>query len=157
MKAVLANVPSAEAALDFCMKAIEAAGFRPGVDVGIGLDCAATEFFKEGNYVYEGEGKTRSSEEQAKYLAKLATDYPILSIEDGMPEDDWAGWKTLTDLIGNRRQLVGDDCSSPTSSASATASPGHRQLDPGQGQPDRHRSPKPSPPSIWRSAPATAR
>ncbi len=103
------NLPSAEAALDFCMKAIEAAGFKPGVDVGLGLDCAATEFFKDGNYVYEGEGKTRSSDEQAKYLAKLATDYPILSIEDGMSEDDWAGWKALTDLIGTKRQLVGDD------------------------------------------------
>ena len=103
------NLPSAEAALDFCMKAIEAAGFKPGVDVGLGLDCAATEFFKDGKYVYEGEGKTRSSEEQAKYLAKLATDYPILSIEDGMSEDDWDGWKALTDLIGTKRQLVGDD------------------------------------------------
>ena len=103
------NLPSAEAALDFCMKAIEAAGFKPGVDVGLGLDCAATEFFKDGNYVYTGEGKTRSSQEQAQYLAKLATDYPILSIEDGMSEDDWDGWKALTDLIGTKRQLVGDD------------------------------------------------
>ena len=103
------NLPSAEAALDFCMKAIEAAGFKPGVDVALGLDCAATEFFKDGKYVYSGEGKTRSSDEQAKYLAKLATDYPILSIEDGMSEDDWAGWKALTDLIGAKRQLVGDD------------------------------------------------
>jgi len=103
------NLPSAEAALDFCMKAIEAAGFKPGVDVGIGLDCAATEFFKDGKYVYAGEGKTRTSDEQAKYLAKLANDYPILSIEDGMSEDDWAGWKALTDLIGAKRQLVGDD------------------------------------------------
>ena len=103
------NLPSAEAALDFCMKAIEAAGFKPGVEIALGLDCASTEFFKGGKYVYEGEGKTRTSDEQAHYLAKLATDYPILSIEDGMSEDDWAGWKTLTELIGAKRQLVGDD------------------------------------------------
>src|SRR5579863_3443047 len=99
------NLPSAEAALDFCLKAIEAAGFKPGVDVMLGLDCAATEFFKDGKYVYSGEGKTRTSDEQARYLAKLAEDYPIMSIEDGMSEDDWAGWKALTDLIGAKRQL----------------------------------------------------
>jgi enolase len=103
------NLPSAEAALDFCLKAIEAAGYKPGVDIVLGLDCAATEFFKNGAYVYEGEGKTRSIEEQARYLAKLAEDYPIASIEDGMSEDDWEGWKILTELIGAKRQLVGDD------------------------------------------------
>jgi enolase len=103
------NLPSAEAALDFCLKAIETAGFKPGQDVALGLDCAATEFFKNGAYVYEGEGKTRSIEEQALYLARLADAYPIVSIEDGMAEDDWIGWKTLTDLLGKKRQLVGDD------------------------------------------------
>jgi len=103
------NLPSAEAALDFVMKAIEAAGFKPGKDVLIGLDCASTEFFKDGAYHYEGEGVTRSIEEQARYLAKLVGDYPIASIEDGMAEDDWAGWKLVTDLIGARCQLVGDD------------------------------------------------
>ena len=103
------NLPSAEAALDFCLKAIEAAGFKPGDDMVLGLDCAASEFFKDGKYVYEGEGKTRSVEEQVEYLAKLQGAYPILSIEDGMAEQDWAGWKLLTDKIGGKCQLVGDD------------------------------------------------
>jgi enolase len=103
------NLPSAEAALDFCLRAVEAAGFKPGQDFALGLDCAATEFFKNGVYVYEGEKKTRSIEEQAHYLAKLAEAYPIASIEDGMSEDDWIGWKILTDLLGKKRQLVGDD------------------------------------------------
>jgi enolase len=103
------NLPSAEAALDFVMKAIEAAGYKPGEDVVLALDCAATEFFKNGAYVYEGEGTTRDPEAQAKYLAKLVADYPIMSIEDGMAEDDWEGWKALTDLIGGKCQLVGDD------------------------------------------------
>jgi enolase len=103
------NLPSAEAALEFCVKAIEAAGFKPGDDIGLGLDCAASEFFKDGAYVYSGEGKTRSIEEQVQYLGKLADSYPILSIEDGMAEQDWAGWKLLTEKLGARRQLVGDD------------------------------------------------
>ncbi len=103
------NLPSAEAALDFCMKAIEQAGFKPGQDVALALDCASTEFFKKGAYHYEGEGKVRSIEEQVDYLAKLAAAYPIISIEDGMAEDDWAGWKLLTDKIGKTCQLVGDD------------------------------------------------
>ena len=103
------NLPSAEAALDFCVKAIEAAGFKPGVDLALALDPAASEFFKHGKYVYEGEGKTRSVEEQVEYLAKLQGAYPILSIEDGMAEQDWVGWKLLTDKIGGKRQLVGDD------------------------------------------------
>ena len=96
------NLPSAEAALDFVMKAIEKAGYKPGEDVVLALDCASTEFFKDGAYVYEGEGKTRSIEEQAKYLAELVARYPIVSIEDGMAEDDWEGWKLLTDLIGEQ-------------------------------------------------------
>jgi enolase len=103
------NLKSAQAALDFIMGSIEKAGFAPGEQVAIGLDCAATEFFKDGNYVYEGEKKTRDPKAQAKYLAKLAADYPIVSIEDGMSEDDWEGWKILTDLIGRKVQLVGDD------------------------------------------------
>jgi enolase len=103
------NLPSAEAALDFVMKSIEQAGFKPGTDMFLALDCAATEFFKDGKYVYEGEGKTRSIKEQAEYLAKLAKDYPIISIEDGLSEDDWDGWKQVTDLIGKKTQLVGDD------------------------------------------------
>jgi enolase len=103
------NLPSAEAALDFCMKAIEKAGFKPGTDVHLALDCAATEFFKGGKYVYSGEGKTRSIDEQVAYLAKLVGAYPIVSIEDGMSEDDWEGWKKLTLAIGDTCQLVGDD------------------------------------------------
>ncbi|MGL5734990.1 MAG: phosphopyruvate hydratase, partial [Beijerinckiaceae bacterium] len=103
------NLSSAEAALDFVMKAIEKAGFKPGKDVHLALDCAATEFFKDGNYVYEGEGKTRSPKEQAAYLASLVKNYPIVSIEDGMSVDDWAGWKMVTDAVGGQCQLVGDD------------------------------------------------
>ncbi len=103
------NLPSAEAGLDFVMKAVEQAGYKPGKDVYLALDCAATEFFKKGVYDYAGEGKKRSIAEQAKYLAKLAKDYPILSIEDGMSEDDWDGWAQVTKLIGKTHQLVGDD------------------------------------------------
>jgi enolase len=103
------NLKSAQAGLDFVMASIEAAGYKPGEDVAIALDCAATEFFKDGAYVYEGEKKTRDPKAQAKYLAKLAADYPIISIEDGMAEDDWDGWKALTDLCGDKVQLVGDD------------------------------------------------
>jgi enolase len=103
------NLPSAEAALDFVMDAIAKAGFKAGDDMVIALDCAATEFFKDGAYVYEGESRSRSGDEQAAYLAKLVADYPILSIEDGMSEDDWAGWKAVTDRIGDKCQLVGDD------------------------------------------------
>jgi enolase len=103
------NLPSADAALDFVMNAIGKAGYKAGSDVVIGLDCASTEFFKDGKYVYEGEGKTRSISEQAKYLADLVARYPIVTIEDGMSEDDMDGWKELTDLVGKKCQLVGDD------------------------------------------------
>src|SRR5712691_1131874 len=103
------NLPSADAALGFVMKAIETAGYKPGEDVVLALDCASTEFFKNGTYDYAGEGKKRSSDEQARYLAELLARYPIASIEDGMAEDDFAGWKLLTDLIGRKCQLVGDD------------------------------------------------
>jgi enolase len=103
------NLQSADAALDLVMKAIESAGYKAGKDVVLALDPASTEFFKDGAYRYEGEGKTRSPEAQAKYLAELVSRYPIVSIEDGMAEDDFAGWKMLTDLIGDKCQLVGDD------------------------------------------------
>ncbi|MGJ4885265.1 MULTISPECIES: phosphopyruvate hydratase [unclassified Bradyrhizobium] len=103
------NLPSADAALDFVMSAIGKAGYTAGEDVMLALDCAATEFFKDGKYVYEGENKSRSRSEQAKYLADLVARYPIASIEDGMSEDDMDGWKELTDLIGHKCQLVGDD------------------------------------------------
>jgi enolase len=103
------NLASAEDALDFVMKAIEQAGYRPGEDVYLALDCAATEFFKKGAYHYEGESKTRKRDQQVSYLAKLVKAYPIVSIEDGMAEDDWEGWKALTEAVGARCQLVGDD------------------------------------------------
>ncbi|RYX92402.1 MAG: phosphopyruvate hydratase [Bradyrhizobiaceae bacterium] len=103
------NIGSAEAALDFVMSAISKAGYKPGDDVMLALDCASTEFFKDGAYVYGGENKTRSISEQAKYLAQLVANYPIVSIEDGMSEDDMDGWKEVTDLIGKKCQLVGDD------------------------------------------------
>jgi enolase len=103
------NLPSAKAALDFIMKSVELAGYTAGEDVFLALDCAATEFYKFGNYAYEGEGKSRGREEQVRYLETLAVSYPIISIEDGMAEDDWEGWKQLTDAIGARCQLVGDD------------------------------------------------
>ncbi len=103
------NLPSAEAALDFVMQAIEAAGFKTGSEIALALDCAATEFFKDGAYHYEGEGRTRDIAAQVDYLAELVGKYPIVSIEDGMSEDDWEGWKLLTDKVGARCQLVGDD------------------------------------------------
>ena len=103
------NLTSADAALEFIMSAIGKAGYKAGGDVMLALDCAATEFFKDGAYVYGGEKKTRARSEQAKYLADLAARYPIVSIEDGMSEDDMEGWKELTDLIGGKCQLVGDD------------------------------------------------
>ncbi len=103
------NLKSADEALGFIMKSIEKAGYKPGGDVMLALDCAATEFFKDGKYHLEGEGKTLDPGQMAKYLADLVARYPIISIEDGMSEDDWAGWKALTELVGKRCQLVGDD------------------------------------------------
>jgi enolase len=96
-------------ALDFIEKAVDAAGYKLGEDVLLALDCAASEYFKDGSYRMLGEGKTLSSAENADFLAGLATEYPIASIEDGMAEDDWAGWKLLTGKLGDRVQLVGDD------------------------------------------------
>ena len=103
------DLKSAEAALDLIVEAIAKAGYKPGGNVWLALDPAASEFYKDGAYVYSGEGMTRSKKEQAQYLADLAKRYPIASIEDGMAEDDWEGWKIVTDLIGNKIQLVGDD------------------------------------------------
>jgi len=103
------NIASTTEALDFIMSSIEAAGYTPGDDVMLALDCAATEYYKDGAYRMVGEGKTLSSAENAAFLADLAAKYPIFSIEDGMAEDDWEGWKALTDLLGGKVQLVGDD------------------------------------------------
>ncbi|MEQ1615167.1 MAG: phosphopyruvate hydratase [Hyphomicrobiaceae bacterium] len=103
------NLKSADEALGFIMKSIEAAGYKPGHDVMLALDCAATEYFKGGKYHIEGEGKILDSSANAKYLADLVARFPIISIEDGMSEDDWAGWKALTELLGAKCQLVGDD------------------------------------------------
>ena len=103
------NLASAPDALDFIMSSIEQAGYKPGDDVVLALDCAATEFFKGGVYDFEGEGVKRSPAEMADYLADLVARYPIVSIEDGMGEDDFEGWKILTDKIGGKCQLVGDD------------------------------------------------
>ncbi|MDA1155527.1 MAG: phosphopyruvate hydratase [Proteobacteria bacterium] len=102
-------IGSTREALDFIMKAIEKAGYAPGADIYLALDCAATEYYKGGKYEMAGEGASLSSEQNATYLAKLAADYPIISIEDGMAEDDWDGWKLLTEMIGDKVQLVGDD------------------------------------------------
>jgi enolase len=103
------NLPSAEAALDFVLGAVTKAGFKAPDDVVLALDCAASEFFKDGAYRYEGEGRTRSREEQVTYLAQLVARYPIVSIEDGMAEGDVEGWKLLTQRLGGTCQLVGDD------------------------------------------------
>jgi enolase len=103
------NIASTDEAIEFILRSIEAAGYTPGDDVMLALDCAATEFYKAGKYEISGEGKSLSSAEMAEYLADLTRRYPIFSIEDGMAEDDWAGWKALTDLIGDKVQLVGDD------------------------------------------------
>jgi len=103
------NINSTRDALDFILKSIEKAGYKPGEDIYLALDCAATEYFKGGKYELAGEGKSLSSDENVAYLAALVADYPIISIEDGMSEDDWDGWKALTEALGNKVQLVGDD------------------------------------------------
>ncbi len=102
-------VQSAREGLDYIEKAISAAGYTLGDDVLLALDCAASEYFRDGEYRMTGEGKNLPSAENAKFLTDLASNYPIASIEDGMAEDDWAGWKLLTDQLGSRVQLVGDD------------------------------------------------
>ncbi|MCC0074965.1 MAG: phosphopyruvate hydratase [Rhodobacter sp.] len=103
------NLSSTRDALDFILRSIEKAGYRPGEDIYLALDCASTEYFKDGSYVLAGEGKTLSAAENVAYLEALVNDYPIISIEDGCAEDDWDGWKLLTEALGNRCQLVGDD------------------------------------------------
>ena len=103
------NLASTGAVLDFIMKAIESAGHVPGDDVMLALDCASTEYHHDGTYEMKGEGISLSGTEKASYLADLVAGYPIISIEDGMAEDDWDGWKVLTDAVGNKCQLVGDD------------------------------------------------
>ncbi len=103
------NLASTRAALDFIAASVDQAGFKLGTDVVLALDCAATEFFKNGKYEISGEGLSLSPEQMADYLAALVSDYPIKSIEDGMSEDDFVGWKALTDLVGEKCQLVGDD------------------------------------------------
>jgi enolase len=103
------NLASAEKALDFIVQSIEKAGFKPGQDVCLGLDSASTEFFKNGKYHLEGEGKVLDASGMVDFYAKLVAAYPIISIEDGMAEDDWDGWKALTDRLGGKVQLVGDD------------------------------------------------
>ena len=103
------NISSSRAALDFITSAIEKAGFKPGEDIYLALDCAASEYYKERKYEMKGEGISLSSAENVTYLKKLVDDYPIVSIEDGCDEDDWDGWKLLTDTLGDRCQLVGDD------------------------------------------------
>ena len=103
------NLSSATEALEVILQSIEKAGYKPGTDVKLALDCASTEFFKNGSYLMEGEGKTLSSDEMSAFLSDLVARYPIVSIEDGMAEDDWSGWKALTDRVGAKVQLVGDD------------------------------------------------
>jgi enolase len=103
------NISSSRAALDFIVRAIEKAGYKPGEDIYLALDCAASEYCKNGVYELKGEGKSLSSAENVAYLAALVEDYPIISIEDGCDEDDWDGWKLLTETLGDRCQLVGDD------------------------------------------------
>ena len=103
------NLNSARDALDFILKSIEKAGYKPGEDIYLALDCAATEYFKGGKYEMKGEGKSLTVAENVDFLAGLAADYPIISIEDGCSEDDWEGWKMLTDRLGGKIQLVGDD------------------------------------------------
>ena len=103
------NISSTRDALDFILKSIEKAGYKPGSDIYLALDCAATEYYKDGKYEMKGEGKSLTSTENVDYLAALVTDYPIISIEDGMSEDDWDGWNALTARLGDKIQLVGDD------------------------------------------------
>jgi enolase len=103
------NIGSAPEALDFIMQSIEKAGYKPGEDMFLALDCASTEFFKDGKYVLAGEERTLDAGQMAAYLDELVDRYPIISIEDGMAEDDWEGWKTSTELSGKKCQLVGDD------------------------------------------------
>ena len=121
------------------MAAIEAAGFMPGKDVYLALDVAATELFGEGRYFLKGEKRSLTSEQMTAYYAELVASYPIFSIEDGMSEDDWDGWRVLTERLGKRVQLVGDDLFvTNVARLKQGIDQKHRQCHPGQGQPDRH-------------------
>jgi len=103
------NIASTREALDFILQSIDAAGYKPGVEIMLALDCASTEYFKDGSYVLAGEGKTLTPDENVAYLEALVNDFPIISIEDGCAEDDWDGWVALTKALGDKVQLVGDD------------------------------------------------
>ncbi|MDD9333825.1 MAG: phosphopyruvate hydratase, partial [Bartonella sp.] len=100
------HLRNASQAIDFILDSIISCGYKPGEEIAIGLDCASTEFYKDGSYFYKGENKYRNTQEQIKYLTQLVDTYPIITIEDGMAEDDWEGWKLLTGLIGKKCQLV---------------------------------------------------
>ena len=133
------NLPSNEAALELIMQSIEKAGFRPGRDIWLGLDAASSEFHKDGRYHLASEDKHLSSAEFVDYLAAWVDRYPILTIEDGMAEDDWDGWKLLTDKLGKRVQLVGDDLFvTNTAILEARNRQGCREFDPHQVEPDRN-------------------
>ena len=133
------NLSSNEEALDILMRAIETAGYRPGEDIYLGVDAASSEFYKDGTYRLDAEDKTLSSAQFADYLTRWVRKYPVLSIEDGMAEQDWSGWKLLTRSTGDTVQLVGDDIfvTNPEILKRGIER-GHRQLDSHQGQPDRH-------------------
>ena len=133
------NLKSADEALGFIAKACERAGYKPGYDVTFALDCASTEFFKDGVYHLEGEGKTFDAGQMIAYLEELVSRYPIASIEDGCAEDDWEGWAHMTAALGKKVQLVGDDLfvTNPERLRRGIAAR-HRQFHSGQGQPDRH-------------------
>ncbi len=133
------NLSSTRDALDFILKSIEKAGYKPGEDIYLALDCAATEYFKDGNYVFAGEGKTLTPDENVSYLEALVRDYPIISIEDGCSEDDWDGWRRADRSAGQevpagRRRSVRDQ---PRASGTRHCR-GLRQLSAGEGEPDRH-------------------
>jgi len=132
------NLSSTRDALDFILQAIEKAGYKAGEDVYLALDCAATEYFQDGKYHMKGEGVSLSSEENVAYLTALVNDYPIISIEDGMAEDDWAGWNALTAALGARIQLVGDDLfvTNPNRLADGIRQK-KRQFNVGEGQSNR--------------------
>ena len=132
------NLKSPDEALTYISKSVEKAGYKLGEEVFFALDPASTEFFKDGKYVLEGEGKTLSPDEMVKVYADLCKRYPIVSIEDGMAEDDWAGWKALTDAVGKTVNLVGDDLFvTNVKRLKQGIDNAHRQRHPDQGQPDR--------------------
>ncbi len=128
-----------EEAIKLILQAIEQAGYEPGTQIALGLDCAASEFYKDGKYHLDGEGLTLSAAEFTNLLATWCDKYPIISIEDGMAENDWDGWAILTDALGKKVQLVGDDLFVTNTKILKRRHPEeHRQLDPDQDQPDRH-------------------